>query len=100
VAGVVTERDVRRALFGRDVLVIASLLVLPVGLGAVETALVTPLALPGYLLLTLGSAFGSHLLPSFALWLFWLPFVGGSYVLAICLAGAWRLANGRWRRGE
>ena len=92
--------DVRRALFGRDVLVIASILVLPVILGAVETSLVTPLGIPGYLLLTLGSALGSQLFPSYALWLYWLPFVGGSYGLAICLAGAWRLAVARWGRSE
>ena len=96
----VTRTDVRRTLFGRDVIVIASVLVLPVVLGAVETSLVTPLGVPGYLLFTLGSALGSHLFPSFALWVFWVPFVGGSYGLAICLAGAWRLAAGRWRRRE
>lgn len=96
----VNRNDVRRALFGRDVLVIASILVLPVILGAVETSLVTPLGIPGYLLLTLGSALGSQLFPSYALWLYWLPFVGGSYGLAICLAGAWRLAAARWGRSE
>jgi hypothetical protein len=97
---VVNRSGVRRALFGRDVLAITSILVLPVVLGAAETSLVTPLGLPGYLLLTLGSAFGSHLFPSYALWLYWLPFVGGSYGLAICLAGARRLAAARWRRNE
>ena len=96
----VNRNDVRRALFGRDVLVITSVLVLPVVLGAAETSLVTPLGIPGYLLITLGSAFGSHLFPSYALWLYWLPFVGGSYGLAICLAGAWRLAVARWGRSE
>lgn len=92
-------RSVWRALFGRDVLVVASLLVVPVAIAAVETSFATPLALPGYLILSLGSAFGSHLLPSYALWLFWIPFVGGSYALAVCLAGAWRLAAARWERG-
>ena len=89
------RRAVRRALLGRDVLAIVSLLVVPVALGALETALVTPLALPGYLLLTVGSASGSHLFPSYALWLFWLPFLGGSYGLAVCLAGAWRVVRAR-----
>jgi len=97
---VVNRSGLRRALFGRDVLVITSVLVLPVVLGAAETSLVTPLGIPGYLLLTLGSAFGSHLFPSYALWLYWLPFVGGSYGLAICLAGARRLAAARWGRSE
>jgi hypothetical protein len=97
---VVTGRRFRRTFLGRDVLLVTSLFVLPVALGAVETSLVTPLALPGYLLLTLGSAVGSQLLPSYALWLFWLPFVCGSYGLAVCLAGAWRLADARWRRDE
>ena len=92
------RRAVRRILFGRDVLALLSLLVVPVAVGAVETALVTPLALPGYLLLTVGSAYGSHLFPSYALWLFWLPFLGGSYGLAVCLAGAWRFV--RARRGD
>ena len=97
---VVNRHGIRRALFGRDVLVITSVLVLPVVLGAAETSLVTPLGVPGYLLLTLGSALGSQLFPSYALWLYWIPFVGGSYGLAVCLAGACRLAAARLGRSE
>lgn len=84
-----------RALLGRDVAVVFALLVVPVAVGAFETSLMTPLALPGYLLLTVGSWYGSHLLPNFALWLFWVPFVAGSYGVAVVTAAGYRTIRRR-----
>lgn len=82
--------DPRRALAGPVVLATFALLVGPVSLGAYDTSLMTPLALPGYLLLTVGSAVGSHLFPNLGLWLFWIPFVLGSYALAVLVGAGYR----------
>lgn len=76
-----------RLLAGRVVLATFVLLVLPVSAGALDTRLMTPLALPGYLLLTVGSSIGSRLFPNFALWVYWAPFLVGSYAVAV-VAGA------------
>lgn len=91
---------VGRALVGLDVAVVFALLVVPVAVGAVETSLMTPLALPGYLLLTVGSWYGSHLFPNFALWVFWIPFVAGSYGVAVVTAGCYRALRRRLPRGN
>lgn len=84
------RRTLRRTVLGRDVVVVFALLVVPVAVGAADTRLMTPLALPGYLLLTLGSAIGSHFFPNYALWVFWVPFVGGSYGVSVVVAAAYR----------
>lgn len=96
----VDRSTLRRLLVGTDVLVVTLALVLPVAVAAVETRLATPLALPGYLLLTLGSAVGSHLFPAYALWLFWVPFVLGSYALAVCSTLVWRSVRDRVGAGD
>lgn len=80
----------RRIFAGRAVWGWYLLLVGPLVLGALDTRLMTPLALPGYLALTLGSSYGSYLFPSYELWVFWGPFFVGAYVVAVVLAAAYR----------
>lgn len=89
------RRAAARALFGCDVLFAFAALVVPVALGAVDTSLMTPLALPGYLLLTVGSSVGSHLFPQYALWVFWGPFVAGAYGVAVLAAAGYRAVGRR-----
>lgn len=79
--------SLRRVLAGRAVLATFVLLVGPVALGAFDTTLMTPLALPGYLLLTAGSAVGNRLFPWLALWTYWVAFLVGSDGVAV-LVGA------------
>ncbi|WP_266076798.1 hypothetical protein [Haladaptatus caseinilyticus] len=78
--------NVRNVLSGRAVWGWYLLLVVPLVIGSFDTRLMTPLALPGYLVLTLGSAYGSHLFPTFELWVFWAPFFVGMYVISVGLA--------------
>lgn len=80
----------RRVLAGWDVLTMFALLVVPVVVGAYETTWMTPLALPGYLLLTVGSAIGNRLFPWLALWTYWIPFVVGSYGVAVIVGAGYR----------
>ncbi|WP_423745168.1 hypothetical protein V5735_03850 (plasmid) [Haladaptatus sp. SPP-AMP-3] len=82
--------NVRRLFLGRAVWGWYLLLVGPVALGAFDTRLMTPLALPGYLALTVGSAFGSYLFPTLELWVFWVPLFVGAYVVSVVLAAAYR----------
>ncbi|WP_435153473.1 hypothetical protein [Haladaptatus sp. DFWS20] len=78
--------NVRNVLTGRMVWGWYLLLVGSLVVGALDARLMTPLALPGYLVLTLGSAYGSHLFPTFELWVFWAPFFAGMYVVSVGLA--------------
>ncbi|GAA0202215.1 hypothetical protein ACFFQF_02330 [Haladaptatus pallidirubidus] len=86
--------NVRNVLAGRAVWGWYLLLVVPVVIGALDTRFMTPLALPGYLVLTLGSASGSHLFPTFELWVFWVPFFLGMYVVSVGLAAVYRAVRG------
>lgn len=81
--GGVDATRLRRLLAGRAVLSTFALLVVPLVAGAVDTRFMTPLALPGYLILTVGSAVGSRLFPNYALWVYWAPFLLASYALAV-----------------
>jgi hypothetical protein len=78
--------NVRRMFIGRAVWGWYLLLVGPLVLGAFDTRMMTPLALPGYFALTIGSAFGSHLFPTLELWVFWGPFLVGAYFVSVALA--------------
>lgn len=79
---------VRRLFTGRAVWGWYLLLVGPVALGAFDTRLMTPLALPGYVALTIGSAVGSRLFPTLELWVFWGPLFVGAYFASVALAAA------------
>lgn len=82
--------DLRRVLAGPAVLVTFALLVVPLVAGTLKTALMTPLALPGYLILTIGSAVGNLIFPQFALWLYWIPFALASYGISVVVGVAYR----------
>ena len=82
--------DLRRLLAGPVVLGTFALLVVPLVAGAVDSALMTPLALPGYLVLTVGSSVGSWLFPALALWVFWVPFLGASYLFSVAVGAGYR----------
>ncbi|WP_049970952.1 hypothetical protein [Haladaptatus cibarius] len=82
--------NVSKILAGRAVWGWYLLLVVPVVVGALDTRFMTPIALPGYLILTLGSSFGSYLFPTFELWVFWAPFFVGMYLISVGLAAAYR----------
>ncbi|WP_129116864.1 hypothetical protein [Halegenticoccus tardaugens] len=87
-----TARDL---LVGRAVLVVYALLVIPLLVGRLDARLMTPLAYPGYLLMTVGSSIGSALFPNYALWVYWAPFLAGSYALSVAVGGAYALLRGR-----
>lgn len=80
----------RRIFAGRVVLATFGLLVVPLTLGSLDGRLMTPLAFPGYLILMVGSSVGSYLFTNIALWVFWAPFVLGSYVLALVVGAGYR----------
>lgn len=86
-----TASNFRRLLAGTDVIVVFVLLVAPLAVGATNNDLMTPLAFPGYLALTLGSSIGNTLFPNLALWVFWAPFLLGSYVVSVFVAGLYRV---------
>lgn len=75
---------------GRSVLVVFTLLVGPVVVGAIDTDLMTPLALPGYVALSLISSIGNALFRNLALWVFWAPFLLGSYAVSVVIGGLYR----------
>ena len=82
--------DIRRMLAGRSVISTFVIIVGPLVAGTIDTDLMTPLAFPGYVALSLGSSIGSHLFPNLALWVFWAPFLFGSYVVSLVVAGLYR----------
>lgn len=91
----VSWSDLRRLLFGRVVWGVYLLLVGPLVAGAIDARLMTPLALPGYVALTLGSAVGSQLFTTLEPWVFWAPLFAGAYPVAVALAGAYRALRAR-----
>ncbi|WP_227355002.1 hypothetical protein [Haladaptatus salinisoli] len=82
--------NLREVLAGRAVWGSYLALVVPLALGALDNRLMTPLALPGYVVFTLGSAVGSRLFPTLELWVFWAPFLAGSYAVSVALAAGYR----------
>jgi hypothetical protein len=88
----------RTVFAGRAVLATFLLLVVPLAAGAVDTTLMTPLALPGYLVLTVGSMVGNWLFPAYDLWVYWAPFALASYALAVVAGVGYRaIRRGRGR---
>lgn len=84
------ESDLRRLVAGPSVLVTFALLVVPLTAGSLDGRLMTPLAYPGYLIMMVGSSFGSYLFPNFALWVFWFPFVVGCYCISVVVGVVFR----------
>ncbi|WP_226041901.1 hypothetical protein [Natrinema sp. DC36] len=74
--------SLRRIATSPVTLVTFTLLVVPFGLGALETRLFSPLALPGYLIFTIGTAIGNVIAPRLDFWVYWVPFLGGTAGIA------------------
>lgn len=87
--------DLRRWFAGPDVFAVLAVLVLPLAVGTLDSRFLTPLALPGYLLHALGTAVWNRVLPNFALWVFWGPFVGICYAIGVAVAALYRQAKPR-----
>ncbi|WP_436343738.1 hypothetical protein [Natronorubrum sp. FCH18a] len=91
----------RRIVTSPATLAAFALLVVPFGLGWLETRLFSPLALPGYLLYSVGTAIGNAVAPRFDLWVYWVPFLGGSAGIAVVVGLAfewWRERRDESRR--
>ncbi|WP_254524021.1 hypothetical protein [Natrinema caseinilyticum] len=85
--------SVRRALSSPVTLVTYGLLVVPLVIGRIESSLLTPLALPGYVIYVLGTAIGNALSPGVRLKYYWIPFLVGCYGIAVVVGSGYEL----WR---
>lgn len=89
-AGGFDLQNFRTVFAGRVVVVVFTLLTIPLVVGSLDGRLLTPLAYPGYLALMVGSSVGSYLFPNFAIWVFWAPFLLGSYAVAVVAGVGYR----------
>ncbi|WP_339103560.1 hypothetical protein [Haloterrigena salinisoli] len=85
--------SLRRAVASPATLVAFAALVVPFALGWLETRLFSPLALPGYLLYSVGTAIGNVVAPRFEFWVYWAPFLASSYGIAAAVGYGYE----RWR---
>lgn len=83
----------RRHLANRWVLGVYALLVVPLAVG--QFWRMTPLALPGYVIMTAGTVIGRALVPNYEMWLYWVPFLLSCYGLAVLAGAALRALVGR-----
>lgn len=81
----------RRVLGGPVTIAVFAALVTPFALGRFETSLMSPLAMPGYLLFVIGTKIGNALTPRFAFWLYWVPFLVGCYAIAVVVSFGYEL---------
>lgn len=84
-----TAPSLRRVLVAPATIATYLLLVVPLALGWLKTSLLSPLALPGYLLYTIGSAIGNLVAPRFELWAYWIPFLTGCYAVSVAVGYAY-----------
>lgn len=90
----------RRVLAGPATLATYALLVVPFAIGSVKTALMTPLALPGYLIFVFGTKIGNAVWPRFAFWVYWFPFTIGCYGIAVVVGYGYEVLRGEGMRGN
>lgn len=86
---------IRRVLVGRVVWAVFALLTVPLAIGALDTRLMTPLALPGYLLMMAMTIVGSYVAPQYRFWLYWAPFALCAYAIGIAVAAGYHLLRSR-----
>lgn len=86
-------RWLRRVLAGRVTLATYAFLVVPFALGWFRTSLLSPLALPGYLLFVIGTAVGEAIAPRFQFWIYWAPFLVCCYGAAAIVGLAYEVAR-------
>lgn len=65
-------------------------LTVPFVAGILDTRLMSPLAAPGYVLFVGLSIVGERIVPQYAFWLYWGPFLGCCYVLSVVFAAVAR----------
>jgi hypothetical protein len=70
-------------------------LVLPLTVGWFKTSLLSPLALPGYLIYVVGTAIGNVFAPRLAFWVYWIPFLIGCYAVAVVVGLGYELLRDR-----
>jgi hypothetical protein len=70
-------------------------LVLPLAIGWFKTSLLSPLALPGYLIYVVGTAIGNVFAPRLAFWVYWIPFLIGCYAVAVAVGLGYELLRDR-----
>lgn len=78
----------RRVLAGPVTVASFALLVVPLAVGWLKTAWMTPLALPGYLVFVIGTAIGNAITARFEFWTYWLPFTVGCYAISVVVGYA------------
>lgn len=81
----------RRVLAGPATVASYALLVVPLALGWLKTAWMTPLALPGYLVFVIGTAIGNAITARFEFWTYWLPFTLCCYGVSVVVGYAYEL---------
>lgn len=86
---------IRRILGGRVVWVVFALLTVPLAVGALDTRLMTPLALPGYLLMMAMTIVGSYVVPQYRFWLYWVPFALCAYAIGVAVGAGHHLLRSR-----
>lgn len=86
-----TLPSLRRVLVAPATIATFLLLTVPLALGWLRTSLLSPLALPGYLIYTIGSAIGNLVAPRFEFWTYWIPFLAGCYAVSVTVGYAYEL---------
>ncbi|TYL35869.1 hypothetical protein CV102_25520 [Natronococcus pandeyae] len=81
----------RRALTAPATIATYLLLVVPLALGWFKTSLLSPLALPGYLVYVIGTAIGNVFASRLSFWVYWIPFLAGCYGIAVTVGYGYEL---------
>ncbi|ELZ01097.1 hypothetical protein C482_07851 [Natrialba chahannaoensis JCM 10990] len=90
----------RRALTSPATVATTILLIVPFALGWLRTALFSPLALPGYVIYSIGTAIGNAIEPRFEFWVYWVPFLGACYGIAVSVGTAYEWVRVRRAAGD
>ncbi|GAB7019118.1 hypothetical protein [Halostagnicola bangensis] len=78
----VPRPPIRRVLASPVTLATYAFLVVPFALGWLRSSWMSPLALPGYLIFVIGTVIGNAIAPRYEFWVYWAPFLAGSFGLA------------------
>jgi hypothetical protein len=84
--------SIRRVLTAPATIATYLLLVVPLALGWFKASLLSPLALPGYLIYVIGTAIGNAIAPRLDFWVYWAPFLVGCYGVAVVVGYLYELA--------
>lgn len=95
IADAIDRTALREILVGRVVWAVFALLTVPLAIGALDTRLMTPLALPGYLLMMALTIVGSYVVPQYRFWLYWAPFAACAYAIGVAAAAGYHVVRSR-----